>query len=443
MGKKAFRVMLLLFGVITMGTVASAQSLEIEPEKAEFEFDMNIGVGLASYEDASGTNRAYQKLSFLPEFSWGKFGAGVDLTFEFDGEFRLRDLDGDGKADGWSSVYDYVYKIDYIRYGLPTEPLYVMAGRYDSYTLAHGLIMDDFSNTLFFPQVRQLGLTYRLDGALFDFPYLGLEGVVDDLLDWDIIGTRLYVRPFSGLDDPALSGIELGASIVTDLDTGEIYDPKNPDYSSYSSPLDYPSGDTVTEIGIDVEVPIIARQKTKLAAYADWALILNRGTGGLAGADFTYRWFTLTGQLRLLGPRFTVSYFGPFYEALRAQKPGELESYDTFALGYLAGTKMVLFDTVRFVFYLSDVPSRGSGPGISTGLYSVEGALGKLDAGIRYDRRNIKSFSDLTSGDDTFLKIMVGYRISRSARIVLTYQRAYGPSGECQDKTFCETQFSF
>jgi hypothetical protein len=38
---------------------------------------------------------------------------------------------------------------------------------------------------------------------------------------------------------------------------------------------------------------------------------------------------------------------------------------------------------------------------------------------------------------------MIGYRISRSARIVVVYQRAYGPAGEYQDKTFCETRFSF
>jgi hypothetical protein len=443
MGKKAFAVMLLLFGVIGTGAVASAQSRGDESESVEFEFNMNIGVGLTSYEDTSGTQRAYQKFSFLPEFSCGKFGAGLDLTFEFDGDFRLRDLDGDGKADGWSDVSDYVYKIDYIRYGRPTEPLYVMAGKYDSYTLAHGLIMGDFSNTLFFPQVRQLGLNYRLDGNIFDFPYLGLEGVVDDLLDWDIIGTRLYAKPFAGLDDTSLSGLEIGASIVTDLDTQEIYDPQEPDYAAYSAPKDNPSGDTVTEIGIDVEVPVIVQRTTQLTTYADWALILNKGTGGLVGADFAYRWFTLTGQLWLLGPRFVVNYFGPFYEAERAQKPGGLEANDAFAIGYLAGTKMILFDTVRFRFYFSDVPSRGTGPGISAGLYSVEGALGKLDFGFRYDKKDIQTFSDLTSGEDTFLECMIGYRISRSARIVVTYQRAYGPAGEYQDKTFCETRFSF
>lgn len=443
MGKKAFAVMLLLFGVIGIPAVAAAQDRGSDSGLQEFVFNMNLGVGLAGYEDAGGTHRAYQKFSFLPEISFGRFGAGLDLTFELDGDFRLRDLDGDGKADGWSSVSDYVYKIAYIRYGNPGEPLYVRAGKYDSYTLGHGLIMGDFSNTLFFPQVRQLGMNYRLDGRIFDFPYLGIEGVVDDLLDWDIIGTRLYAKPFAGLGDPVLEGLELGASIVTDLDSQEIYNPAHPDYADQGAPRDNPSSEPVTEIGIDIEVPVIVRQPTQLTAYADWALILNRGTGGLVGADFTYRWFTVTGQLRFLGPQFVATYFGPFYEAERAQKPGVLDASDTFTLGYLVGTKMNLFDTVRFRFAFSDNAGGDIGPVISTGLFTVEGALGKLDAGIRYDKKDIQSFSDLTNGEDTFLELLLGYRISQAARIVLTYQRAYSPAGEYRDRTFCETRFSF
>lgn len=412
-------------------------------EEPKFGFTMNFALGLSSYKDSAGAQRAYQKFSFFPEVSYGKFGAGLDLTFEFDGDFNLRDLDNDGKADGWSSFTDYLYKIYYVRYGFPDEPLYVKAGYFDSYTLGHGLIMDGFTNTLFYPQVHQLGLILHLDGTLFDFPYIGVQTVVDDMLDWDIIGARIYTRPLIGLRAPILSGLKVGASIVTDLDTGEVNDPQDPDYASYGPPKDNPGSEKVTEIGVDVELPIIEQRDMMLLAYADWAVLLDKGTGGLIGSTFTYQWFTLIGQLRLLGPQFVVNYFGPFYEVERGSKYAGLDANDAFTVGYLVGTRMALFNAVNFYFFWSDVFNVSYGPEIKTGVATVEGALGKFDASFGFEKKDIQSFSDLFSGENTLIELTLGYRISSSARILLTYQRAYEPSGDYRDKTFVETRFSF
>ena len=367
----------LLIVLLVMCGTAIAASEEPE-EQPKFGFNMNFALGLSSYKSSSGTQMAFQKFSFFPEFSYGKFGAGLDLTFEFDGDFRLRDLDNDGKADGWSTFSDYIYKIYYIRYGYPEEPFYVRAGAFDSYTLGHGLIMDGFSNTLFYPQVHQLGLDLHLDAELFGFPYIGINTVVDDLLDWDIIGARIYTRPFAGLKTPIISGLEIGASIAADFDIAEINDPQNVDYPSYGAPNDNPGSEKVSEIGVDVELPIIERRDMRLITYADWALILGKGTGGFIGSNFTYDWFTVIGQLRLLGPQFVVNYFGPFYEVERAVKYQGLDSNDGFTVGYLIGTKMALFKAVNFHFFWSHVFDADYGPEIKTGLATMEGALGKF-----------------------------------------------------------------
>jgi hypothetical protein len=164
MVKKVCWIMLAL--LVAAGSSIPVWALDGEPPTVEF--NMDLALGLSSYKDSAGAQRAYQRFSVYPEITYGKFGAGLDLTLELDGNFNLRDLDNNGVADGWGSFTDYLYKIHYIRYGLEKDPLFVRVGYFDSYTLGHGLIMEGFSNTLFYPQVQQLGLTFRLDGALFD-----------------------------------------------------------------------------------------------------------------------------------------------------------------------------------------------------------------------------------------------------------------------------------
>jgi hypothetical protein len=257
------------------------------------------------------------------------------------------------------------------------------------------------------------------------------------------LGLRVYSRPLLNIPTPIINKLKVGATIVTDLDTKEINDPSNPDYAVYRSPYDNPGSEQIVEIGVDVEVPIIEEKQMSLITYADWAAIMGKGTGGFVGSNFTYQWFTVIGQLRLLGPQFMVNYFGPYYEVERATKYQGLDANNQFTVGYLVGTKMALFKVLNFYFFWSDVFNVDYGPEIQTGISTVENALGKFDASFSYEKKDIQSFSNLFSGEDTLLQLQLGYRISSSAKIMLTYQRAYDPSGSPQDKTFVETRFSF
>jgi len=133
MGKK-YLVGILLVLFLVSGTWLFAQETA-EKEKPQFGFNMGFTIGLSSYEYSAGNPIAFQKFSFFPEFSYGKWGLGLDLTFEFDGAFNLRDLDNDGNADTWSKFSDYLYKIYYVRYGFKGDPLYARVGAFETYTL--------------------------------------------------------------------------------------------------------------------------------------------------------------------------------------------------------------------------------------------------------------------------------------------------------------------
>ena len=292
--------------ILVFSVIAFAQENEsTEKEKPKLGFNMNLAIGLSSYEDSNKDQLAFQKFGIFPEFTYGKWGLGLDLTLELDGDFHLRDLDNDGKPDRWSTFWDYVQRIYYLRYGHKGDPLYGRIGAFSSYTLGHGLVMERFSNTLFYPQVIQLGLNLDIDGSLFDFPYIGMESVVDDILDWDIMGIRVYSRPFQGFTTPIVKDMKVGATIVTDLDNKE-------------DPTEDPPGDNsasesgITEYGLDIEAPLLERQDMSVIAYADWAKISGKGNGSWIGSTFTYKWISILGQLRFLGKQFETGFSARF-----------------------------------------------------------------------------------------------------------------------------------
>ena len=433
MFKKTGVVFFILF--VFSAVVFAQTDEEVSKEKPKLGFNMNFNIGLSSYEDIDGNQVAFQKFGLFPEFTYGKWGLGLDFTFEFDGDWQLRDLDKDGKADRWSTFTDYLQKIFYIRYGYKGDPLYGRIGAFQSYTLGHGLIMDRYSNTIFYPQVIQLGLNLDVDGSVFNFPYIGIESVVDDILDWDIMGVRVYMRPLMNLSTPIINKLEVGATIVTDLDPQE--DPTE-------SPDDNPASESVTEFGLDVEVPLLERQDMNLIAYADWATISGKGSGSFIGSTYTYRWLKLLAQLRFFGKQFVMSYFDPYYERDRATKYIELDAYDQFYVGYLIGTELGILNILNFHFYWSDGFNDPEGPRIQTGIGTAEGAIPKIDAALMYDKKDINSFKDFFEKEDSLLQLEIGYKVTKGTAIVFIYQITYSPyTNEETSRTFIETRFSF
>ncbi len=440
MVKKIVFVMVMLFtsALLFAGENEDGGSDNPQSQKPEFGFDMNIGIGLSSYEDSNGDQITFQKFSFIPEFSYGKWGLGLNFTFELDGNFHLRDLDNDGNADTWTTLSDYVYKLYYLRYAHKGDPLYGRIGAITNYTLGHGTIMEGFSNTLFYPQVLQLGLNFDIDGGIFNFPVIGFESVVDDVLDWDIIGFRFYARPLYALSTPIIKDLKLGASLVVDTDPQE--DTTSEDYGP---PHDNPASNTVIVYGLDSELPLFDRGDMSLITYADWAKIGGKGNGTVLGSTYRYNWFKLIAQLRFLGKEFVVNYFDPWYEKDRAFKYDSLNAVTDFYMGYLIGTDIRILNLFSVYFTWDDGFNDEPGPRIRTGIATQENALAKLEAGITYDKKDVDDFGDFFSLNDSLFQLKVGYKITRFAKIVFIQQRSYTPSGKSANQTLVETQFSF
>jgi len=433
MWKKGFVVLFIsLFCVCAAYAQSEERGVKDQPRLG---FGMDFGLGLSSYEDVDGNQVSFQKFAFFPMFTYGKWSLVLDFTFEFDGDFKLRDLDKDGNADRWTTFSDYLYKIHYLRYGLRTDPVYALIGQFKGYTLGHGLIMQGFTNTLYYPQVIKLGLNVGFDGSVLNFPVFGLQAVVDDVADWDIIGVRGYVRPLNSARNPLLRELRFGATVVTDLDPQD--DPAD-------HPGDASSSEEVTEFGFDAEMPLLLREDRSLVAYAEWASILDKGSGALIGSTYTYDWLKLLGQLRFFGKQFVAHYFDPFYEVERAVKYSSLDTFDEFTIGYLLGTELGFFDILNFSFFWTDAFTDIEGPRIQTGIGTLPGTIPKFDVAVSYDKKDIDSFSDFFDEDQGLLSTSLTYHVSPTASIVFLFERAYSPySGGVASRTFVETRFSF
>ncbi|KPJ85124.1 MAG: hypothetical protein AMS17_14905 [Spirochaetes bacterium DG_61] len=262
-----------------------------------------------------------------------------------------------------------------------------------------------------------------------------MESVVDDVLDWDIMGMRVYARPLTGLPSPILSKLEVGATVVTDHDPQEI---------PTEAPDDDPASESVTEFGLDVELPLLERQDMSLIAYADWAKISGKGSGSFIGSTYTYGWFKALAQLRFFGKQFVPNYFDAYYERDRATKYASLDAYDEFYVGYLIGTEIGIFNILNFYFSWSDGFNDPEGPRVQTGIGTAENAIRMIDASLMYDKKDIDSLEDFFSEEDSLLQLEIVYKVTRGAAIAFIYQRTYSAySGDVTGRTLVETRFSF
>ena len=95
-------------------------------------------------------------------------------------------------------------KIYYVRYGFKSDPLYFKIGSLDRVDLGYGILVNSYSNAIQYPQVRKVGLDYKIKTKLGT-----IEGFVNDFKE-NIGLTGLRVK------SPFISSLPFAVSIVID-----------------------------------------------------------------------------------------------------------------------------------------------------------------------------------------------------------------------------------
>ncbi len=376
-----------------------------------FDFGMGLGIGVATFADGT-----WQSLSLTPDLALGKFGIGLDvkLNYKFTGgtggnEFEIRAADW-VPADFQDFLKIYLPKITYVRWDEKSAPLYIKLGSIDDGTLGNGFIMGGYANTLFVPDDRHFGLAFDIDGALFKFPYVGLETFVGDLAELDVFGARLFVRPLIWLGVPIIKDLQVGASFAMDVKP-YLYD--------------YP-GDTtersVAVYGADARLPILSMKALSLAVFTDTATIEGESYGSMVGfSGRLLSFLTYGAQLRVLGPNFIPVYFDATYDLFRSTK------YDLVQAGGATETSMAWYASLGTSFFNDlivfnvgvDGPfARGTDetditqwPHLRAIFLVGEGLVKGLSLEASYDKKLITDWPSLIDPTEAVIQARLNYQI--------------------------------
>jgi hypothetical protein len=420
------RALLPLLALLVVAAGVSAQE-----EADGFAFGLGLGLGVVTFEDGT-----YQKVSVSPDFAFGKVGVAFDLTFHYrfeNSEFELREEDWVPDPVNAQEILGlYLSKFRYIRYGWKGDPLYAKFGSIDDGTLGNGFIMGGYANTLFLPDRRIFGLSFDIDGSLFDFPYVGLETFVGDLSAFDVLGTRLFVRPLAGTDLTIINALQIGGTFAIDRDPYRYWDD-----TLHTPPAEIDPDDAqAMVIGVDFRQPIVNNPLFTLAVFGDYVVEQMASNGAMVGVGGRLiQFLTYGSQLRFLGEDFVPVYFDASYDISRyaryelvesdAGNPsyiGWFASLGTSLLGDLLVFRVDLEDSIGKLDdnqenYLNYPHLRGV-------LEVKEGLLPGFFFDASYDKLFIREFDDLISPEGAVAKARLNYRTG-PAVISFFYQLRY------------------
>ncbi len=431
MGLKKAIVVLLAVLFVVSGTAFA--------DDAGFGFGLGLGIGVQSFQQPDGELKTYQSLSLTPDVAFGKFGLGLDvrINYTFTGgddsdEFEIRREDWDPAAAGLNFLELYLPKIRYARWAHKGDPLFVMFGSIDDAVLGNGFILGNYANTQFLPQRRIFGLSLDVDGALFNFPYVGVETFVANLAAFELFGTRLFVRPLIGMDIPIVRNLQIGTTLV--MDTDPYYHTRLIDEDAVPSD----AGDaSVLVYGLDFRQPILSNPVITLAAFGDM-VFQNQAQGGMLGAGGRLiGTITYGAQLRFLGDNFIPVYFDSTYDLRRPDKYAVYNAEDTLIEGHVgwfatAGFS-VLNDIIVFSVNMSGPFGEKEGvlPTLGSQFIIAEGLIRGVSLSAHYTKFEIESAGDILSAENAVIGARFNYRTG-PAVVSLVYDVKYDPTDDAK-----------
>lgn len=129
--------------------------------------------------------KVWNQIALRPVTPLWKFNIAWDLVFYFDQDGNIYDENWDfssGKKIK-NTLFDKIY---YFSYGKTSDPFYFKAGALDNVSLGYGILVDDYSNTVQYPSVRNIGLDIRMNNKLGQ-----MEGFINDFKqNIGLIGAR-------------------------------------------------------------------------------------------------------------------------------------------------------------------------------------------------------------------------------------------------------------
>jgi hypothetical protein len=232
---------------------------------------------------------------------------GLDLDFLFNKNYHLRESD-------WDHLENVLEKIYYFRYAETGDPLHFHIGGFPRYSVGNGLIMLNYSNMYYYPDLRHNGLL--IGGKIPVMFEPEIEIFSSDILKNDILSLQTRFKPLPDSTLKILDQAHIGFSVFADRNQYSNMRHTLPDELDYLIPK---KKDAVTIVSVDYNQPLKRTEKAEYGIYSELAHMIDNGTGSILPgvyADFGYLKVNL--EYRTNGDRFEPGYFDYHYEEERA-----------------------------------------------------------------------------------------------------------------------------
>ena len=128
-------------------------------------------IATGSFGAATIDGKIYNQISFRPEITYKKLGVGLDVNIYIDanGEIYSKNWMFNDFDSSFETIMDKIY---YLRWGNRNDDFYFRVGALPSITLGYGALVERYSNSLEYPQVKKLGLNLIAGNDKVKFEYI-------------------------------------------------------------------------------------------------------------------------------------------------------------------------------------------------------------------------------------------------------------------------------
>ena len=112
--------------------------------------------------------KIWNQIALRPIVPIGKVTLALDIVFYIDQDGNIHDDEWDF-SNGKNSKNSIIDKIYYVRYGKKWEPFYFQVGALENVTIGQGILVNRYSNTILYPQLRKVGMELKFKAYGLDF----------------------------------------------------------------------------------------------------------------------------------------------------------------------------------------------------------------------------------------------------------------------------------
>jgi len=359
-------------------------------------------------------------ISFKPYASFLDFYAALDLEFNFEPSGAIKQSD-------WNSARAWIEKIGFLGYGEKDEmPAYFRFGAINDFSIGYGILVNRFNNDVYYPARKKAGF---IGG--YDLGYTGLELFVEDIIDLDFFGGRLFMRPLYGIENKDIPEFLLrkfvfGLSFITDTD------PLDQDNvaGNYVLSKDDPDSTPVRAYAADISLTFLETENYSVNNYIQYGDVQKIGAGfgyGFTGKVFGF--LEYKGEFNYSWGGFTPFYFNSFYDVreIRSMKFSD-SALAPNGWGYMIGFYVNPFKNL-FKAGVEFSDNAGEKPLLNLYLYLKPGLVKRLYIKFNYQRRDITGIVtalDMEStGSNVLMLVEIGYEITQNASVGFRYIKNY------------------